>query len=64
MKQKTYNKLEKIFYILIAVFISLSIILILFWIANQAWEMNNLHNQCIQECIEINKKFTEIMCVC
>jgi uncharacterized membrane protein len=64
MKQSTYDKLEIILNILILLFIILAIILVLCWLGNQAWAMQQLHNQCIAECVEINKKASELICVC
>ena len=64
MKPTTYDKFEWLFLILIIIFMILSVLVILIWVGQQLWAMELLKNQCIAECMEINKKAGEFLCVC
>jgi hypothetical protein len=49
------KKIEILFHILVLTFITLTIILVLFWLVESIWVVNNLHNKCVADCIEWNK---------
>jgi hypothetical protein len=61
MKQRTY---EILVHILIVLTILLLLILILEYLAEQMWVVSLLKNQCIADCIEINKQAGQNICVC
>lgn len=57
------KKLEILFHALVILGLLLLIVLILVVLSNEAWAMNLLKNQCIAECLELNK-LNPNTCVC
>ena len=57
------EKLDILFHILSILSMIGILILILYWLGNQMWAMQLLKNQCIAECLEINK-LNPYSCAC
>lgn len=60
--------LEILIHIGVFILIVASIVITITWMGEQVWIMNNLHNQCIADCVKFNaeavRKGIEEWCVC
>lgn len=58
------SEFEILFQVLMIILMILIVILALVYLGQQAWILEGLKNQCIAECVEINKLNPAVSCVC